>query len=69
MSMCSFSAGKSETDPKTSLKSLRYRLLRSTVEPISAMCCNRYSTMTVAKVGEVLGFARNELPTICRAKL
>lgn len=68
-SICSFSAGNKLTLPNTSLKSFRYRLLRSTLLPISSIRSSRYSTSTVAKIGDVVGFDRNELPTICSVKL
>ena len=65
-SICSFSAAKRETEPKTNLNSLRYRLESSTLEPISGRRSKRYSTRIVANKAEVVGFARKELATICQ---
>ena len=65
-SICSFSAAKRETEPKTNLNNLRYRLESSTFEPISGRRSRRYSTRIVAKRAEVVGFARKELATICQ---
>lgn len=67
-SICSFSAANSETEPKTNLNSLRYRLESSTLEPISGRRSRRYSTKMVAKRAEVVGFAKKELATIYKRK-
>lgn len=67
-SICSFSAANSETEPKTNLNSLRYRLESSTLEPISGSRSRRYSTKMVAKRAEVVGFAKKELATIYKRK-
>lgn len=67
-SICSFSAAKRETEPKTNLNSLRYRLESSTLEPISGRRSRRYSTRIVANRAEVVGFAKKELATICPNK-
>lgn len=67
-SICSFSAANSETEPKTNLNSLRYRLESSTLEPISGSRSRRYSTKMVAKRAEVVGFAKKELATIYERK-
>lgn len=67
-SICSFSAANSETEPKTNLNSLRYRLESSTLEPISGSRSRRYSTKIVAKRAEVVGFAKKELATIYKRK-
>lgn len=67
-SICSFSAANSETEPKTNLNSLRYRLESSRLEPISGRRSRRYSTRIVANRAEVVGFAKKELATICQNK-
>ena len=67
--MCSFSAANNETLPKTSLNNFRYRLLLSILPlPSSSILPRRYSTKTVANIGEVVGLERKEFPTTCRAK-
>ena len=67
LSMSSFSAAKRDTLPKTNLNSLRYRLDRSMLDPISCMRASRYSTKMVAKMGDVTLLARKELAMIWRA--
>ena len=68
LSICSFSVANSDTDPKTSLNSLRYKLdLSIEDEPISSSLTSKYSTSIVANVAEVVTLARNELATICSA--
>lgn len=68
LSICSLSAANSETEPNTSLNSLRYKLDSSTLEPISGSLSSKYSTRMVANRADVVGFAKKELATIQKNK-